>query len=121
MTRKRWKPAPEVHAKVLFFTITLAADGAIKVHQIPGQLESASEEDMSLLMLHLSSKDAIGLHLTWLTGKPEPESPLRRKGLLAVVQHIHTLLPPDLQQALEGQFGIGHAYGAKVEWDKPES
>jgi hypothetical protein len=120
MTKMHYKPARKVHADVIFFTVTIADDGAIVVQKIPDVHEDSSEDKESLFMLHFSPEHAIALHLFWVNGKPAPESPLRRAGLMAVIRYIHSIVPPDVQKYLEGQFGIGHAYSAKAEWDKPE-
>lgn len=113
MKQIRWRPAPKVHARAYFFTVNVADDGAIVVQQIAEEVATSNPQNESLMMLHFSETEAVALHLTWLNGKPAPNTAMRTRGLLAVYGELQRLVP-ELQNST---IGIGHADGAEVEWD----
>lgn len=115
--RMKWTPPKsEMHFDELFyFTVNLTDDGAVVVQQVEDRPDSVSDELDSILMIHYGKdgEHGIALNITWVNGKPAPETFERHQGLLAVMQDIHAKLPQEAQVELGRMaYGLGHAWGA---------
>lgn len=92
------------HYQLFFYTVDIAQDGYFVVEQQPDTPTEATEANVSSFVLF-----DFMFHLTWICGKPVPNSETRRQGILAVYDDILNRMPPESRAAaLKLQFGIGH-------------
>ena len=94
----------EHHYQLFFFTVDLAADGHFVVEQqLDTPPESTDANTSSFILFDFMFR------LTWICGKPAPNSETRRQGILAVYNDVLNRLPPESRAAaLRLEFGIGH-------------
>lgn len=123
--RMKLNVKPEGRYEVFFFLVLIAGpNDGISVLQIKDRPEWATNETDSLLQLGGAKVDDASvdmadyaLNISWLPFKPDPESDLRRRGLLAVMRHL-------TERTGDGDrikaYGIGHLDGAKVEFHEGE-
>ncbi len=94
----------EHHYQLFYFTVDLASDGHFVVEQQDDQPAQSSDENTSSFILF-----DFMFQLTWLCGKPAPNSETRRQGILAVYSEILDRMTPESRAAaMNLQFGIGH-------------
>lgn len=96
---------------LVFYTVAFI-NGQPKATLVPAPPENSIDDNSSILSL---DQWGISVHITWITGKPEPETEDRHNGIMAVMEDIHHIVYPD--KVMEPhEYGIGHAYGATVEF-----
>lgn len=106
-------PNKHENLELFYFSVVILADGHIVATQQPGESPSKSDANTSTLAL---ADMGVALEITWFPEKPAPESDARREGLLAVMDDIVNRLPKEMRERmLSGFFGVGHAYGARLE------
>lgn len=104
----RWTPPQAEKTYTLYHFTIKKVEGKYVVEQVPDRPTDISRDNDSLLALEPTN---FALNITWLDGKPAPNSRERNQGLIAILQDLCDILGrPDLITL----FGIGHAYGATV-------
>lgn len=94
---------------LFYYTISLTNDGKPVVNQVPEQPADVHPDWDSVLVIEPSP---FAINITWLTGKPAPETDARNKGLIAVMQDLADISGhPEILE----MFGIGHLYKGKAE------
>ncbi len=121
---QKWTP-PKRKMKfdrVFYFTVSLVDDGPPVVRQVgdrPAEIDP--DQDSILTLVDPAMEGGIAMNITWLNGKPAPESDQRNRGLLAVLNHIHSRLPEDLRLIVaKMSYGLGHAWGGQAQIHEQE-
>ena len=115
----KWTPKKNNVTYDLFWFTHKIIDGEHIIEQHPQRPDRSSKARDSLLVL-TDAEETFGfsLNITWLSGKPGPDTPERRKGLLAVLDHMHSRLDGETREKLKHYFiGIGHVDGGKADFD----
>jgi len=105
----KWKPpSSEKEYELFYYTVSLTDDGKLIVNQVP-ERPNVSEVLDSILIVDRAD---FALNITWLAGKPAPESVARHNGIVAVMQDLADISGhPEILD----MFGIGHLHGAKAD------
>lgn len=117
--KMQWTPKKsEVTYDLFWFTVKFV-NGKYIVEQHPDQPDRSSKARDSLLVLtDVEQTFGVSLNITWLSGKPGPNTPERRQGLLAVMEHLHGKMDDDAREKLKHYFiGIGHVDGGKADFN----
>ncbi|GAB4528680.1 MAG: hypothetical protein OHK0046_47850 [Anaerolineae bacterium] len=106
INRYKWIPPQKAEYTVYYFSLRKEGEGFV-VEAHPEAHPEATNDNVSLLVL-----DQVGaaLQITWLSGKPAPETDERNHGLLAILS-----LLTDKTDGIA--WGIGHAHSAKAHFD----
>jgi hypothetical protein len=116
--KMKWTPKKrEVTYDLFWFTVKFV-NGKYIVEQQPERPDRSSEARDSLLVLTDEDQTfGFSINITWLSGKPAPNTPERNKGLLAVMEHVHSFLDEETREKLKHYFvGIGHVKGGKADF-----
>lgn len=102
-------PHRDKEYKLFYYTVSLTSDGKPVVNQVPERPANISSDLDSILLMEPST---FALNITWLTGKPAPETEARNKGLIAVMQDLADISGhPEIMNG----FGLGHLHKAKAD------
>lgn len=118
--KRTWRPVKkEVTYEIFWFTLNKTKDGYVIEGHGEEPPQSSKERDSVLVMSNESQSFGFALHITWLSGKPAPNTPERTRGLLKVLEHVHSLLPEDQRESLKDlMIGLAHAPGTVLEIKK---
>lgn len=109
--------------ELFYYTLDLVESQYVAA-QVPEIPESSVEENSSVLVLGdgnekqggITGDLQVGIHVTWLAGKPAASSPSRHAGLMVVFNDLYKRLSPKIQKKLRKlDLGIGHLPGATAE------
>lgn len=108
--RIKWRPPSlKVDYDLFYFTVEANDRGGFNVEPVSDRPAEYPEHQDSMLIID-QAKFAISI--TWLSGKPAPDTDQRNLGLIAVMKFLSNLVGrPDLMHMI----GVGHVWGAKVE------
>lgn len=114
---------PKPNLTLFHYTLKWADDKYVA--QYVSELPAASiEENSSVLMIAggeesqggITGDMQFGIHITWLSGKPEPNTEKRNLGLMAVFNNAYLHLPLKVRKKLKKmQIALGHLPGAIAE------
>lgn len=113
--KRTWKPVmkKQMLHEVFWFTLNKTKDGYVVEGHSEQPKQSSEVRDSVLVITNEDQTFGFALHITWLAGKPAPNTPERTKGLLKVLAHVHDLLPEDQRENVKNlMVGLGHAPGA---------
>lgn len=109
-----WKPPHKEKTYELFYYTVSLIDGQYEVNQVPDRPINVSADNDSVFIVEPSP---FAINITWLSGKPQPDTEQRRNGLVAVMQDLADISG---HPEILNQFGIGHLQGAKATYRKIE-
>ncbi len=101
---------PEGKEQYTLFQYVVQVRDEVIATLIPAPPDTSNDDNTSLLTL---PQLKIALQVTWLPAKPAPESPMRQRGLIAVMRDIYKIIGLPVENMT---VGIGHAYGAWAEF-----
>lgn len=101
---------------LFYYSVVIFNDGKIIATQLPGESPGSTEDNTSTLALN---QIGVAIEIRWFPTKPEPDTEARREGLLAIMDDVVSRLPEKDQEALRRSFwGVGHAWGARLEYNE---